>query len=146
MGEILWKKFSDLEVPLVAMPDLTSTQSSLLKEAAQLPESISTPILPLKSPPQSPAPTALRLVISHLPGSSTNLFNTQLYPAPPLPPTAPPTSTQAHLNPNFSIRHPATSSSSSSVTHNVNPNYAQRPLPSLPGSSETRPVKPARSI
>ena len=145
MGEILWKKFSDSEVPLVAMPDLTSTQSSLLKEAAQLPEFISTPILPLKSPPQSPAPTAHRLVVSHLPGSSTNLFDTQLYPAPPLPPTAPPASTQAHLNPNFSIRHQATSSSSSSVSHNVNPNYAQRPLPSLPGSSETRPEKPARS-
>jgi len=66
MGEILWKKFSDSEVPLVAMPDLTSTQSSLLKEAAQLPEFISTPILPLKSPPQSPAPTALSSTRHHL--------------------------------------------------------------------------------
>ena len=55
-------------------------------------------------------------------------------------------SAQAHLNPKFKIHQQLATTSSSSSSHNLNPNYAHRPLPSIPTpTSSTRPEKPARS-
>ena len=73
----------------------------------------------------------------------TNFVSPQFSSAPPLPQTAPPISAQAHLNPKFTIHQQLGTTSSS---HNLNPKYAHRPLPSIPTpTSSTRPEKPARS-
>ena len=74
----------------------------------------------------------------------TNFVSPQFSSAPPLPQTAPPISAQAHLNPKFTIHQHNIGTTSSS--HNLNPKYAHRPLPSIPTpTSSTRPEKPARS-
>ena len=73
----------------------------------------------------------------------TNFVSPQFSSAPPLPQTAPPIPAQAHLNPKFTIHQQLGTTSSS---HNLNPKYAHRPLPSIPTpTSSTRPEKPARS-
>ena len=74
----------------------------------------------------------------------TNFVSPQFSSAPPLPQTAPPIPAQAHLNPKFTIHQHNIGTTSSS--HNLNPKYAHRPLPSIPTpTSSTRPEKPARS-
>ena len=55
-----------------------------------------------------------------------------------MPQTAPPISTQAHLNPKFTVHQQLATTSSSK--------YAHRPLPSIPTpTNDIRPEKPARS-
>ena len=59
MGEKVWKINSDM-VGGPALPDLTSTQNSLQKEATQSLEFMSTQILHTKGPAVSPPPVTHR--------------------------------------------------------------------------------------